>query len=100
MQAILHHVLETQCCITYSFAASCESVAQSSCQGTHLGLCNSSIINLDDTNEAIAAAGLSVGAIALQVAYLLIQAHIVSLLACKLALTLLQLALACAHFFL
>ncbi len=66
----------------------------------YLGLCHTGIINLDNTDQAITAAGLSVGAVALQVPDLLIQAHVVCLLACQLPLTLLHLRSACRDFFL
>ena len=65
----------------------------------YLGLCNASIINLHNADQAFAAAGLSVGAVALQVADLLIQAHIVCLLDCQLTLILLHLRSARGHFF-
>lgn len=66
----------------------------------YLGLCDTSIINLNNADQAIAAAGLSVGAVALQVPDLLIQTHVVCLLACQLPLTLLHLPSARGDFFL
>lgn len=63
--------------------------------GPDLGLCHSSIINLNNCHQIVA--GLPIRAVALQIPDLFIQADIVSLLSRQFALRLLQLAAAAAY---